>query len=262
MFTKDHEINGCRQVRPHVFVLGAGASRAACPKGDANGNTLPIMSDLVSLLGLEKTIPKIFLDEQMDFEKVYSEIYSRKEFNSVAEEIEDKVHNYFQQLRLPDYPTVYDYLVAGLREKDYIATFNWDPLLFQALQRSCTEQQKRFQKSSLPKAIFLHGNVAVGYCDKAKCIGPIGSWCSHSGRKYKKVKLLYPVAKKNYTKDPFIQQMWGELEHAFEGAAVLSLFGYSAPVSDVEAIDRFKKYWGPSNERMFEEIEIINTEKG
>ncbi len=33
--------------RPHVVLLGAGASRAAFPKGDANGLRLPLMSDFV-----------------------------------------------------------------------------------------------------------------------------------------------------------------------------------------------------------------------
>lgn len=38
--------------RPHVVVLGAGASLAAFPNGDAQGRRLPLMRDLAELIGL------------------------------------------------------------------------------------------------------------------------------------------------------------------------------------------------------------------
>ena len=31
--------------RPHVVILGAGASRAACPQGDATGKLVPLISN-------------------------------------------------------------------------------------------------------------------------------------------------------------------------------------------------------------------------
>lgn len=96
-YTKDHEINGPKWVRPHIFVLGAGASRAACPTGDASGKSLPVMNDLVNLLRLENSIPQSFLDDQMNFETIYSSIFNSGELE-LAEEIEVKV-------------TVYDYLI-------------------------------------------------------------------------------------------------------------------------------------------------------
>ena len=37
---------------PHIVLLGAGASRAAFPSGDANGRKLPLMADFVESLGL------------------------------------------------------------------------------------------------------------------------------------------------------------------------------------------------------------------
>ena len=36
--------------RPHVVILGAGASAAAFPKGDRNGRRLPLMDDLVQVV--------------------------------------------------------------------------------------------------------------------------------------------------------------------------------------------------------------------
>ena len=40
--------------------------------------------------------------------------------------------DYFSSLALPEHPSIYDYLVLGLRPKDVIATFNWDPFLMLA----------------------------------------------------------------------------------------------------------------------------------
>ena len=47
-----------------------------------------------------------------------------------------------------------------------------------------------------------------------------------------------------------------ELKRAY----LLTIFGYSAPTSDQEAMKLFKEGWGNLRERKFEEIEFINTE--
>lgn len=39
---------------------------------------------------------------------------------------------------------------------------------------------------------------------------------------------------------------------------MVTIFGYSAPKSDVEAIEMLKKAWGAVKDRNFEEIEIID----
>jgi hypothetical protein len=39
-------------------------------------------------------------------------------------------------LKLPEEATIYDYLVLSLRSPDIIATFNWDPFLYQAFERN------------------------------------------------------------------------------------------------------------------------------
>src|SRR5579859_4661418 len=41
---------------PHVVILGAGASRAAFPDGDAKKRRLPLMADLIECLGLRDSI--------------------------------------------------------------------------------------------------------------------------------------------------------------------------------------------------------------
>lgn len=37
---------------PHIVIVGAGGSRAACPEGDQNGRHLPVMADLIDTVGL------------------------------------------------------------------------------------------------------------------------------------------------------------------------------------------------------------------
>jgi hypothetical protein len=49
-FTREEEIAATDVKRPRVVILGAGASIAACPSGDANGRRLPVMIDFVEKL--------------------------------------------------------------------------------------------------------------------------------------------------------------------------------------------------------------------
>ena len=67
-----------------------------------------------------------------DFEAIYSEIATDPARKNVREAIDSRVFHYFESLELPDEPTLYDHLVLSLRPKDVIATFNWDPFLWDA----------------------------------------------------------------------------------------------------------------------------------
>ena len=80
------------------------------------------------------------------------------------------MRTYFESLRIPAQPTFYDYLVLSLREKDVIATFNWDPLLLQAYRRNSPIRR-------LPQLAFLHGNVGLGICTNDKRKGHLGKVC-------------------------------------------------------------------------------------
>ncbi len=48
----EDEIKDVKFGRPHVVILGAGASLAAFPNGDANGISLPLMYNFIKKLGL------------------------------------------------------------------------------------------------------------------------------------------------------------------------------------------------------------------
>jgi hypothetical protein len=133
VFSVDEEARTVSGERPHVVILGAGASAAACPKGDRYGRRLPVMNDLIDTVGLAAELGGLGLDcRGKNFEVVYGELADRGDA-TVCWAIESRVREYFEALELPDRPTTYDHLVLSLREKDVIATFNWDPLLVQGI---------------------------------------------------------------------------------------------------------------------------------
>lgn len=248
---KDTRMDG----RPHVVILGAGASRQVFPYGDTNGNQLPVMSNLVETVGLCAILDRYGIDyRDKDFEEIYSVLYEDSGYDSLIEEIHISVRQYFSKLALPQHPTLYDHLVLSLRAKDVIATFNWDPLLYYACWRN-------HQRAKLPHVLYLHGNVAIGYCDRDNKKGWINSQCSKCGDKYKPSRLLYPIKRKGYSQDTFVQKEWGTLKDALSRAYVLTIFGYSAPQSDVEAIELMKGGWGNKYKRDIEQIEIIDTKE-
>ena len=53
IFSIADEIARVDVTRPHVVIVGAGASAAAFPDGDRNGKRLPTMLDFASTLGLD-----------------------------------------------------------------------------------------------------------------------------------------------------------------------------------------------------------------
>jgi len=250
----DQEINEARMDRPHVVILGAGASKATCPNGDKNGKELPVMDNFIKVVGLESLLEQWGIEPDQNFEGIFSDLYERKEIEKITQ-IQKSVEEYFEQLELPDKPTIYDYLVLSLRDKDIIATFNWDPLLLQAYLRN------NKIGLSLPKIAFLHGNISIGYCEKDKIKDLAGKRCRKCGEIYKRVQLLYPIKKKNYAEDFFIANEWKLLKWGFENAFMITIFGYSGPKTDQEAIDTMKKAWGDKYQRSMEQTAFITIQE-
>ena len=239
--------------RPHVVILGAGASFAACAQGDKFGRKLPVMQNFVEVVGLQSLLEKysVLYHSGENFEEIYSSLCDNEAMGDALGEIENAIHDYFSKLRLPDYPTIYDHLVLSLRPKDLVATFNWDPFLYQACFRN-------HRIAEMPNVAYLHGSVAVGYCAKDKRKGMRGSRCSVCGEKFVASRLLYPVGKKDYTSDVFIRGEWQSFKSFLEGAFLLTIFGYGAPKSDIEAVEAMKQAWGSVERRELEQTEIID----
>ena len=252
IFTVQEEVTTVTVKRPHVVILGAGASLAAFPNGDRNGRKLPVIKNFVDVVGLGDLLAKNgFNPPYDDFESLYSDIAVDASKKALREEIERRVYDYFAALELPDTPTLYNHLILGLRPKDVIATFNWDPFLWQAAARN-------FKFGKAPSLLFLHGNVAIGYCPDCKVVLRRGQHCNTCGRVVVSSPLLYPVKQKQYQADPAIANHWRRLESALKSAWAITFFGYGAPRTDVEAIKLMKTAWGKIQARNLEETEIID----
>lgn len=252
VFTEQEEINKTDFGRPHCYLLGAGASLAAFPNGDKNGRKLPVMKNFVEVLGLEKYFEQAgFHPPYDDFEAIYAELSKNEAHRDIVEELEQVIYEYFEEMELPDEPTLYDHLILSLREKDVIATFNWDPFLFQAAARN------RHIKNP-PKLFFLHGSVAIGVCHNCNLKINAGYMCPKCYGPSEKSRILYPVTKKNYNTDPFIDKEWGAFKHYLNHGYIFTIFGYGAPVSDVEAVELLRTAWGKPEDKSLEEIEIID----
>ncbi|XZK30816.1 hypothetical protein ACSXCN_04715 [Clostridium perfringens] len=239
--------------RPHVVILGAGASVATIPNGDKNGKKISVMNGFIEKLGMKDILANINLKTTSEnLEDIYSELDEREDCLEIKKELENKIEKYFLEYELPDKPTIYDFLLLSLTSKDLVATFNWDPLLLEAYQRVSK------LTTNLPKLAFLHGNVAVGICEEHKIGGPIQGWCSRCGKKFSKIPLLYPVREKDYSSNLFIRDAWNLLKYYIKHAYMITIFGYSAPISDESAIAMLKEAWGKVEDRDLEEIEIID----
>lgn len=248
--SRQKEIANVSNYAPHLVILGAGGSRAAMPNGDAAGRLLPVMADFASIV---PGVGEMIGPDTQNFEEAYAALAADPARAEDCERLEGLVYQYFDALQLPDRPGIYDHLVAALRPKDVIATFNWDPFLIQAVRRS------KYLKGGYPRLIFLHGNTWVGFCHQDKTLGTRRTRCSTCGRPFVPSRLLYPVAQKDYQSDPDIAAMWKELETVLRRAFMVTIFGYGAPSSDVEAVSILQRGWGKWDERQFEQFEVIDV---
>jgi len=243
-----------KNARSHLVLLGAGASRAGCPGGDKNGVRLPVFADFIETLKLRPKLEAAGVCVTGEnFESLYSRLTFAGTDPDLLADLETQVFNYFTELRLPDEPTVYDHLLLSLRDKDVVATFNWDPFLVQAVGR-CRKLAKP------PLCLHLHGNVAIGYCDRHKPItlGVRGRRCQRCDEPLVDTRLMYPVTKKDYSADPLLSKFWQSVQTALKDAFLFTIFGYSAPTTDVEAVDLLKAGWGDSTARQMEQFKIID----
>jgi hypothetical protein len=98
-----------------VILLGAGATVAALPNGDANGLKSPVMANFVDVLGLGPLLAASGIKaDREDFESLYSDLQADPKYAGTVAELEEYVRNYFSKFALPRTPTLYDYLLLSL----------------------------------------------------------------------------------------------------------------------------------------------------
>jgi hypothetical protein len=208
------------------------------------------MNDFIECLDIEDIIRKSGHDPCGNFEAIYSQIH-RTGNSSVLNELHSIVRDYFSKITLPDVPTVYDYLVLSMRSKDVIITFNWDPLLPQAYKRW------RHLGAGLPELLFLHGNVDIGIDIDKRAVSFLSDG-PYPGHTLVPTKLLYPVDQKHYNEDPFIAECWRRTTNYLSDAYNVTIFGYSAPTTDVEARALLLKAWKENLSRELAYISIVD----
>jgi len=236
---------------PHVVILGAGASRAAFPHGDANGKRVPVLTELAECLELLPLLISAGFQDPKDFESIYDELAATGRLPSLQAEIESRVQSYFQSLALPEAPILYDYLLLSLKQHDLIATFNWDPFLVRAYMRN-------HEVPNLPQLAFLHGNVEIAVCSEDRVKGFRGDTCRKCDRPLKPTRLLYPVRNKDYKSDPLIANEWSVLESFLRDAYMLTIFGYSAPVTDAAAVELMSGTWAANPTFELGQVSIVD----
>ena len=209
-------------------------------------NTLVEVTGLATLLEARGIHPDI-----ENFESFYSDLASTAANEPLILEIQEKIRSYFSSLQISENPTIYDYLLLTLRKKDVIATFNWDPLLAQAHERN-------INIGNIPEIFYLHGNVGIGICLEHHMRGFIWQDWMKCARPLTPMELLFPVRDKNYTDEPFITHQWQQLELYLQNAYWITIFGYSAPVTDVAARDLMLQVWRTNSVRDFAQIEIVD----
>ena len=215
------------------------------------------MQDLIEVLGLEESLGKQgFKASGINFEAFYDDLAASGKNEVLRKEIEEKTYQYFSSLNLPNKPTIYDYLILSLRDKDLIASFNWDPFLMKAYLRN-----EIVTKDRRPRIAFLHGNVMVGVCEKDKVSGVNGRQCSLCNETLRPSKLLFPVKHKDYNSDLFIKGEWDALRSYLNKAYYLTVYGYSAPKTDVEARGLMLEVWKRNKSLKLAEVDVIDTRK-
>jgi hypothetical protein len=254
--TKEDRIKTVYGGGGHVVILGAGASIASTIRNaEPTGKKLPSMDNFIDIVGLTDIVDN--LPENLkakNFETLYSNLHRSNPNSDEILEIQYRVYDYFKDMKLPDnIATIYDYLVLSLRPKDLIATFNWDPFLFQAFNRNS-------HIADMPYLSFLHGSVSIGYCKEDKISGPIGMYMRRDGGLFEPTPLLYPVSQKNYTENEFIVMEWDRIKGWLHNKRTkrVTIFGYGAPDTDIEAVNLMSAAWGTADKRDMEQFEIID----
>ena len=94
-----------RNESPHVVILGAGASLEAFPEGDKNGRVLPLMNNVVEVIGLQPLLDKFGVVYQgQNFEAFYDDLVSQGRNEELLLEIEKCIYDYFSEWNYPTNP--------------------------------------------------------------------------------------------------------------------------------------------------------------
>lgn len=135
--------------RPHVVIVGAGASRAVM------GKSCPTMNEAIEQVGLDRILEGFMLETKARILKIY--IVSCLDVVMSVKRTDSNGKNFMNIFKCAA-SIFLDHLrplILSLTEKDCIVSFNWDSLLIQAYNRVAKITWNR------PEILFLHGNVGL-----------------------------------------------------------------------------------------------------
>jgi len=117
--TREEGIENVYDGPSHVVILGAGASIASTIHNpEPSGKKLPSIDNFIEVVGLKEILDSEDTDCRTgNFEEIYSCLYTQDPESRTIRGIGQKVFDYFSALRLPDTPTIYDYLLMALRPR-------------------------------------------------------------------------------------------------------------------------------------------------
>ena len=238
----------------HLVIIGAGATCASFPSGDYRGRLIPAMNGFLEKTGILNKFPELtdFVAEYPNLEDLYSVLSKEPKHQNLLERLDLAIREYMASLHCGQQINLYDKLMLSLTSRDYIATFNWDPFLAQSYF------YMSYITSDLPTILFLHGNVAMGYCGKCHIVGYIWDICQNCKQQFTPVPLLYPVKEKNYEQNPYIKNSWEALKNIINDSLMITFWGYSAPKSDTAALAMMNEAFNNSASKNFKQFEIIN----
>ena len=221
-------------------------------EGDAEGRSVPLMKELPEVLGGPwRNLVEEANVTGADFESQFTQLRENPTQRAHLDEIEGMLLDYFSNLTLPNHPTIYDYLILGLRKKDLIATFNWDPFLLLSHARNRVV-------SSLPEIRFLHGCVQYASCSEHDVLGQSGEHCPECKMPLVGSSIMLPQGDKDYARDGIIARDWASVTERLKSAFHLTIFGYSGPVTDYKAKELLLDGWKRTPMRRFSHVEIID----
>ncbi|MBU4400124.1 MAG: hypothetical protein KKE86_12415, partial [Planctomycetes bacterium] len=117
--------------------------------------------------------------------------------------------------------------------------------------------------SNLPNIFHLHGNVRVSFCEHCNMAMQKADVCDTCGMSMTPTRLLYPVERKDYTDGPYLTIQWEQFREFIGRALIITIFGYSAPTTDQEAMAIFNNAWKNGESHKFiHRLEIIDTRDG
>ena len=90
----EQEIKQIQMGKPHVGILGAGASYTAFLNGDKNSVRLPLMNNFVDILDLNNLLSKTGIDFKTDnFETIYDQLHQNDAHREIRKELEKVIYS-------------------------------------------------------------------------------------------------------------------------------------------------------------------------